>query len=250
MMKRAAEPDAASLVLIPFLLESFMQAVVTTVPSSLPTSYNPGHLTLLATSRAVVTDILASHGCINQFHHRGQRVQWAMLEIARRTLMRLPIAVPRSPEALLSIRQELEPSLNAFRERITALALDMVAAGDDLPPDHQIEQLVTNQLTEPLRTLRDELSTPSSKYFGRLLRAETVATALVSMAHFLMPAVPAMGAASIATVGVAALQAAIARGMQVRDARARPAVGFLLQLVEGSERYGRQSPSWVVVPRK
>ena len=111
-------------------------------------------------------------------------------EVLREALVELPLAMPRSPEALMRLRELLGPELKDLRHALRDIARDLHYEQRGAPSRGAIVYKADQRLLRPLRNLRRRLAHPSREMLRNLFTAEGFLSSTVGLGVALLGLVP------------------------------------------------------------
>jgi len=149
-----------------FLLDIFHQSLLSALLELPLVSYREAHLSL---RNKYVPKMLSIQGDNKNIIGADSTA----FKIFTETLIKVPAAIPRSPESLLEIRLLLSDELLEFREAVNHIAEDLEYANTGSITQRDIEHEVKKHFTRPLNALNRKLAHPNKELAQNLLTSDS-----------------------------------------------------------------------------
>jgi hypothetical protein len=95
------------------------------------------------------------------------------LRLFAETLTQVPAVIPRSPQAILELRQQLKEELEEFRNGVKYGATDLLQESDP-PTQAKIQHIVETRFVRPLDKLNRRLAHPNKELLRNLVSTNSV----------------------------------------------------------------------------
>lgn len=153
----------------------------------------------------------------------------ALKTFACSVLTTLPPVLPKSFEAILEIRDFFRDDLLEFRERIQTVVRKLFHDTNEPPSQQEIQELVSDQFSEPLRAIEKQLAKPTRRLAINLLGSGPLIGGVIALMGSLLTggslSIPVVGAGVLIAGLIASLKTTLEEWQTIDNSK----VAFLLK---------------------
>jgi len=161
-----------------FMLDVFHQTLLSTILRQPILVYENAHIQI---REKFLSTISEGKGNTPSTPDQDRVALSLFTETLRHPLHRLPIALPRSPEAILELRNQLSEELDDFRQALQYAARDFLYEASTGPvSEEKIKQIADKNFMRPVEKLERRLRHPGREMLRNLFTAPPWATAAIS----------------------------------------------------------------------